>query len=326
MKTIVISGASSNVGKTAAAKKIARLLPGSKYIKIGHGKEKPNQEGEFFNIGTPFSDIVSKHGNAPFLIIESNSILNEITPEILIYLTGDSQKPSAKKAEEIADIKRGDRVDALKISDLAMSLSVDESIIRKIAWISGARPSPLTAIILAGGKSTRMGCEKALLSMGGKSVIASINLSLSKIFDEVIVVTSRENRCKFKGMKTVCDKVSGLGPLMGIVTGLKESKTELNFITACDIPEINTQLIYELFAFSEDHDIVVPSFKEEFKEPLFGVYKKYVIGAAERMLSEHRRRVDSIFSLVNTKIISVENSKWYVNLNTKEDYENYLKE
>ncbi len=146
MKTIVISGASSNVGKTTVAKSIVRLLPGAIYIKIGHGKEKPGQEGEFFHIGTKFSDIISKFGNAPFLIIESNSILNEITPELLVYLTGDSQKPSAKKAEEMADIRRGERIDASKISDLARSLSVEESTIRKIAWISGARPSPPIAI------------------------------------------------------------------------------------------------------------------------------------------------------------------------------------
>jgi len=89
MKTIVISGARSNVGKTTAAKKIVRLLPGSRYIKIGHGKEKPGQEGEFFHTGITFSDIISKHGDASFLIIESNAILNEITPDLLIYLTGD---------------------------------------------------------------------------------------------------------------------------------------------------------------------------------------------------------------------------------------------
>jgi len=212
------------------------------------------------------------------------------------------------------------------LSDLARSLSIEKSAVRKIAWISGARPSPSTAIILAGGKSTRMGHDKAFLPIGKKSVIESVYQSLSEIFDDVIVAASRENRGQFQGMKSVSDKIAGQGPLMGIVTGLEASDSEVNFITACDIPEINIPLIYDLFAYSEDYDIVVPSFEEDFKEPLFGIYRKSVIPAAERMLSEHRRSVDSIFSSVNTKILSVNNSGWYVNLNTREDYKKYLKE
>ena len=309
MKTIVVSGARSNVGKTTTAKKIVRLLHGAIYIKIGHGKEKPNQEGKFFHTGATFNDIISKHGEAPFLIIESNAILNEITPDLLIYLTGDSQKPSAKKAKGIADIIRGKHVDERILSDLARALSIEESTIRKIAWISGARPSPSTAIILASGKSKRTGHGKAFLSIVEKEVIATAYQSLSKIFDDVIIVTSSENSGRFKGMRTVSDKMPGQGFLMSIVTGLKASDTEVNFITACDIPEISTHLIYDLFAFSEDYDIVVPSFEGDFKEPLFGVYKKSVILKAVRMLSENRRGVDSIFSLVNTKVLSVNNSE-----------------
>jgi molybdopterin-guanine dinucleotide biosynthesis protein A len=308
MKTIVISGACSNVGKTTAAKKIARLLPGSRYIKIGHGKEKPGQTGEFFHTGTTFSDIFSKHGDAPFLIIESNTILNEITPDLLVYLTGDSQKSSAKKAEEQADLRRGERVDEKKVSDLVRSLSVEKSIVRKIAWISGARPSPATAIILAGDKSRWMRHDKAFLPIEKEPAIASVYQSLSEIFDDVIVVASGEKSCRFKGMKYVSCKMPEQGPLIGIVTGLKVSNSEINFITAWDIHELNISLIYDLFACSEDYDIVIPSFEKDFREPLFGVYKKSVIHVAERMLSEHRRSVDSIFSSVNTKILSVNNS------------------
>jgi hypothetical protein len=107
MKTIVISGARSDVGKTTLAEKVGRLLPGSVVVKLGHGKEKEDMGNVFYHAGTPFTKVAADNPEAAFLIIESNRVLEEIEPDIAIYLPADDPKPSAANAEERADLVRG---------------------------------------------------------------------------------------------------------------------------------------------------------------------------------------------------------------------------
>ena len=138
MKVIVVSGARSNVGKTHLARALEKLLPGSVRVKIGHHARKPEGDSNLYDMGTSFSTIASQHGNAQFLIIESNRILEEITPECAIYLAADNPKPSAEIAARKADIVRGKSLPVSKISELAERMGCDEEIIRKMAELSGA--------------------------------------------------------------------------------------------------------------------------------------------------------------------------------------------
>ncbi|MGD0229723.1 MAG: hypothetical protein ABSC19_05095 [Syntrophorhabdales bacterium] len=138
MKVIVVSGARSNVGKTHLARALCKLLPGAVRIKLGHHTRKPDDDGYLYDIGTGFSSIAADHGNAPFLIIESNRILEEITPECVIYLPAENPKPSAEIAMKKADIIRGEPVPVSKISVLAKRMECDETVIRKIVELSGA--------------------------------------------------------------------------------------------------------------------------------------------------------------------------------------------
>ena len=138
MKVIVVSGATSNVGKTYLSRALCELLPGAVRIKIGHHPQKPDVDGFFYNMGTGFSTVVAEHGSADFLVIESNSILEEITPDCAIYLPADNAKPSAEIAIKKADIIRGEHVPASKISAIAERMECDEIIIRKIVELAGA--------------------------------------------------------------------------------------------------------------------------------------------------------------------------------------------
>ncbi|MDD5009058.1 MAG: hypothetical protein PHU49_10285 [Syntrophorhabdaceae bacterium] len=138
MKVIVVSGARSNVGKTQLSRALCKLLPGAVRIKIGHHARKPGKDGHLYPMGTGFSSIAAEHGNARFLIIESNRILEEITPECVIYLPAEDPKPSAEIAMKKADIIRGEPVPASKISVLARRMECDEAVIRKIVELSGA--------------------------------------------------------------------------------------------------------------------------------------------------------------------------------------------
>jgi hypothetical protein len=139
LKIIVVSGACSGVGKTTLAKGISNLLTDVLTVKIGHHAENIHKTIKLFPMGTSIDTIRQYAGDVTYLIIESNSILKEIIPDCVVYLTGDSLKPSAIRALAMADIVCGEYIDRGKICELALRLSLDISIVRKIAVMAGAK-------------------------------------------------------------------------------------------------------------------------------------------------------------------------------------------
>jgi hypothetical protein len=141
MKKIVISGARSDVGKTTLAERLCRLLPGAVHVKIGHGTRRKGKTDLFFQKGTPFRIIAERSGEAPFLVIESNSILSEIDPECTIYLPADNPKETAGRARSRADIIRGtrpSREDARRIAGrLGIPVDTMEKMIELVETGSG---------------------------------------------------------------------------------------------------------------------------------------------------------------------------------------------
>ena len=138
MKTIVISGAHSDVGKTKLAGELCGLLPGTLHVKIGHGEEKKDAGNLFFHVGTPYARIEREIRDAGFAVIESNRILEEMTPDCVIYLPGGAPKPSAAAALERADIIRGEPITRGTIENLARRLGLDEATVIEIARLAGA--------------------------------------------------------------------------------------------------------------------------------------------------------------------------------------------
>jgi hypothetical protein len=143
MKTIVVSGARSNVGKTTLAVKICRLLSGSVCVKLGHGEEKEDVGNVFYRAGTPFEEIQRDHPGAAFIVVESNRILEEIEPDLAVYIPADDPKPSASLAEVKADLIRGCDGGSAAESFVAERLGIDGAtagrIVREICRAEGAR-------------------------------------------------------------------------------------------------------------------------------------------------------------------------------------------
>jgi len=323
MKTIVISGASSNVGKTTLARELSALLPGAVIVKIGHHPRNPVKHNVYYPRGTTFSEIALRHKQARTLIIESNSVLGEMTPDCAIYLTGDSPKPSAVKAEEKADMIRGRRIGKAKIAGLARRLGLGVRAMRKVAWLSGARPSSVTAVILAGGKSERMGADKASLEINGVPLVRRLRVMLKPWFDRVLVSAPAGSKRKV-GLEAVADRYAGCGPLAGIHACLSRSKTEMNFVISCDVPEVNLPVIFKLFSLSEDNDIVAPSFRQGFREPLFACYRKRVARVARRRIEKGLFSVNGLLDECKAHVLPLSGESWYRNLNTPEDYRRFL--
>lgn len=137
MNVIVISGASSGVGKSSLARSLQQMLEGSVLVKIGHGKRKPHIENHFYMLGTPFHAIREEHVTAKWLLVESNAVLREIQPDLLIYVQGPNPKPSAELARRRADIISDEYISDKAIGMLAARLGITIDQMRAIVRLSG---------------------------------------------------------------------------------------------------------------------------------------------------------------------------------------------
>lgn len=138
MKTIVVSGARSNVGKTTLAHNLMNLLPNSVFVKIGHHQGIKPGGDLFFEKGTTIDTLLETYKNFHYLIIESNSILNEFTPDCSIFLPADSPKSSAFLAEKKADIIRGQKINESTFHTLAIKLGIEPDLMQQIVLFAGA--------------------------------------------------------------------------------------------------------------------------------------------------------------------------------------------
>jgi len=154
----------------------------------------------------------------------------------------------------------------------------------------------MNAIILAGGRSLRMGgTTKAFLRLRGERFIDRILRVLGPLFDAFIVVTNEPELYVGFDVRVVRDEREGVGPLMGLYSGLKASVSTTSFITAVDMPLVNGALVRRLLMMGEDCDALVPRWNGNV-EPLCAVYSRRCLPAIESVLD--RGRIVSFFPLV----------------------------
>ena len=162
-----------------------------------------------------------------------------------------------------------------------------------------------TAIILAGGKSSRMGTNKALLQLNGKTVIEGIVEKLENIVDDIIIVTNTFEDYAFLHLPMVEDKRKNMGPLAGIEAGLAATKTERNLIVACDMPFISVELGQYLLSYLGEYQAAVPEISGQL-HPLFAAYRKDVNEAVTQSLQENQLRIRHFLHHIHVKIVKKE--------------------
>ncbi|MFQ5965755.1 MAG: molybdenum cofactor guanylyltransferase [Candidatus Scalinduaceae bacterium] len=186
----------------------------------------------------------------------------------------------------------------------------------------------MTAVILAGGKSIRMGRNKAFLKLEGKTLIERQIELLREIFDEIIISANTPSEYEYLNIPVVEDIYPNKGSLGGIYTGLINSKSSYTFVLACDMPFIEIKFIKHLEGFTKGYDVVVPQSNKGL-EPLYAFYSKNCIEPIKRELDGNNLRIISFFPHVNVKIVELDGSislakykDTIKNLNTMEEYEN----
>jgi len=252
------------------------------------------------------------------VVLESNSIRKVIEPGLFLVIKNLNERKVKESCAEV--ISYANKI--IEFDNMSWDFPPERVIVKNNSWFIRQKA---TAIVLAGGKSSRMGGEdKSMLLVNGMPLIQHIVNQLDNHFDEVIIGANDVEKYSFLGKKVVPDIERDKGPLMGIYSCLKESSSDVNFITACDIPEMNMKLIQNMINLSTDVDIVMPVKDGDKHEPLYAVYKKSATEEAKSIISRNGRRIIELLNNLHVKLVEFNDDGWYQNLNLKVDYEIYI--
>jgi molybdenum cofactor guanylyltransferase len=185
-------------------------------------------------------------------------------------------------------------------------------------------------IILTGGKSSRMGTNKALLPIEGKTNIEHTIETLGPLFAHTLLVTNAPDMYSWLNVPLTTDRYPGLGPLAGIHAGLLASPCDKNLVVACDMPFVSVSLASYLVNLEENVDAIVPSWESQL-QPLFAVYRRNCLSTMEKCLIEGKLRIVNFLNQLSVRFVETEelklviqNEEPFTNMNTPEEYERVL--
>ncbi|HEV2473503.1 MAG TPA: molybdenum cofactor guanylyltransferase [Chthonomonadales bacterium] len=183
-----------------------------------------------------------------------------------------------------------------------------------------------SGIVLAGGKSSRMGFDKAAAPFGASTLLDHVITLVRQVVDEVVVVAASSESFPSCSARVLADLYPGEGPLGGIITALRQAAPGPHLVVACDMPFVAPALLQYMLAASEDFDAVVPQSAGKL-QPLCAVYNRTALNPLCRCFSQGGRSVLAALETLNVRVLPdqvmvdigvYEGS--FVNLNTPEEY------
>ncbi|HTS78037.1 MAG TPA: molybdenum cofactor guanylyltransferase [Bryobacteraceae bacterium] len=172
--------------------------------------------------------------------------------------------------------------------------------------------------LLVGGRSTRMGRDKARLPLGGRTLAEHIAERIRQAAGSVMLVGTRED----EPLAGFPDLMPGNGPLGGVFTALHRSSAEWNLIVACDMPEVTRELFEHLFRAAESSaaDCVVPGRPGGALEPLCAIYHRRVAAAAHAAINRKSLKMHDFVSGLKMSVEYFEDPSPFANINTPEQW------
>jgi len=170
---------------------------------------------------------------------------------------------------------------------------------------SGSLIKEVSALILAGGESSRYGRNKALVKIDGVSLIERVSLVMQSLFQEVILITNTPDEYAFLELPMYEDLIKGLGPLGGLFTGLTRMSNDAGFLVACDMPSLNRELIRYMVNMRDNSDVIVPRI-EGLLEPLHALYSKRCLTFIKKLIDSHKYQIGQFFPLVSVEYVEEE--------------------
>ena len=190
------------------------------------------------------------------------------------------------------------------------------------------------AIVLVGGRSSRMGQSKAALDFGGVPLLTRIVIELKRRFDEVVIVEAPASagraRIEIVGAKIVHDEAAFEGPLDALRRGLDAIEHPVGFACSCDLPLLNADVAAALVAMLDGFDGVIPEVGGKI-QPLHAVYRKRCARAIELLVAGGEKRLTAVAGVLNARRVDEDESRksdpqlWsFFNVNTPQDYRRAL--
>ena len=189
------------------------------------------------------------------------------------------------------------------------------------------------AIVLCGGKSTRMGMAKALLPFGPETMLQRVVRILRDVVSPIVVVGAADQMLPPLDADVIItrDERGERGPLEGLRAGLKALPADVDcaYVTSCDVPLLEPGFVRQMFDFARGYDVGVVEI-DGFAHPLSAVYRRTVLPYVEELLAQDRLRPAFLFELVRTHRVRPDEITadpallTLRNLNTPEDYRRAL--
>lgn len=190
---------------------------------------------------------------------------------------------------------------------------------------------PYTSLILAGGRSSRMGTSKPWLPFGRTTLLGHMVEIVQKACGEILVVGAPGQTLPPVSARVIRDEIPGQGPLSGLHAGLSAASNDLCFATSCDAPFLKPEVARAVLAAAEGFDAVVTRWGGQI-QPMQAAYRKACLPIVSQLLKEKLLRPAFIFDRVKTRVIEEDEIRAldpdgdsFSNMNTPEDYAKVLK-
>lgn len=168
----------------------------------------------------------------------------------------------------------------------------------------------VTGVVLAGGKSSRYGKNKALVNVDGMPLISRVLRVIEPLFSTVILITNTPEIYAFLKLPMVEDRIKGLGPLGGIFTGLQAICDNAGFFVACDMPFLNAGLIRYLASVRRGFDVVVPTFAGKY-EALHAIYSRRCLTEIEQLIHNGVYQTVQLFQSVSVRYVGEDEIRFH---------------
>ncbi|MBT3384266.1 MAG: molybdenum cofactor guanylyltransferase [Prolixibacteraceae bacterium] len=180
----------------------------------------------------------------------------------------------------------------------------------------------ISGIILAGGKSLRMGTDKTFLEINGQTLLERA-IELCRPFCQTILISSNNKEHGKLGFEIIPDEINDCGPLGGIYSCLKNSETDWNFVISVDSVFAESEFVKFLASQTGSFDAIVPVYLKG-KEPLIALYHKRSLTEISKMLDSGNFKMHDLLNKLNTKFVDTQNwlekyPQLFRNLNRPED-------
>ena len=191
----------------------------------------------------------------------------------------------------------------------------------------------VSAIILAGGRSSRMGRLKASLNFGSSTLLERIVAEMKRAFNDIVIVASPVDLIQITGVRTIHDRAAYPGPVDALERGMLAMTNEIGFACSCDVPFVSADLALALTGMLGAHDAVIPHVDGKL-QTLHAVYRKKCAKVLATMRAKGEHRLHEIVKFAKRRIVPEDelraldpkvDMRSFFNVNTPEDYQRALK-